>query len=126
MAINQAADRVLEASVREGPAAPGVAIIDLRGDIDASAEDALNGAYVQASAGSPRIVLLNFREAGYINSTGIALIVGLLAQARKSGRRLFTTGLSDHYREIFEITRLADFMKIYPDEASALAEANES
>jgi hypothetical protein len=28
-------------------------------------------------------------------------------------------GLSDHYLEIFQITRLADFLDIYPDENSA-------
>jgi hypothetical protein len=32
-------------------------------------------------------------------------------------------GLSDHYIEIFEITRLADFMTIYPDEASVLSDS---
>ena len=56
----------------------------------------------------------------YINSTGIALIVGLMAQARKSNRRLLTYGLSDHYVEIFRITRLADFIGIFPNEQSAL------
>jgi hypothetical protein len=29
--------------------------------------------------------------------------------------------LSDHYVEIFQITRLVDFLTLYPDEASALA-----
>ena len=48
------------------------------------------------------------------------LIVGVLAQARKAKRPISTCGLSDHYTEIFQITRLADFMSIYPDEASAL------
>ena len=66
-------------------------------------------------------MLLKFDKVDYINSTGIALIVGLLAQARKSGRRLLTSGLSPHYLEIFQITRLSDFMQIYPDEAAALA-----
>jgi hypothetical protein len=28
--------------------------------------------------------------------------------------------LSEHYQEIFRITRLADFMQMYADEASAL------
>ena len=56
-----------------------------------------------------------------MNSTGIALIVGLLAQARKSHRRLVVCGLSEHYQEIFRITRLSDFMQIYSDEISALA-----
>jgi anti-anti-sigma factor len=55
-------------------------------------------------------VLLNFSGVEYINSTGIALIVGVLAQVRKAKRHLSTFGLSDHYTEIFQITRLADFM----------------
>jgi anti-anti-sigma factor len=59
----------------------------------------------------------------YINSTGIALIVGLLAKTRQNHKRLVTYGLSDHYLEIFHITRLTDFMTIVPDEASALAES---
>ena len=96
-------------------------IIDLHGEINAFGEDALNNAYAEANQQNPRVILLNFSGVDYINSTGIALIVGLLAQARKSGQRLFTTGLSSHYVEIFQITRLSDFMNIYPDEASALA-----
>jgi anti-sigma B factor antagonist len=55
-----------------------------------------------------------------MNSTGIALVVGLLARARKSKRRIVACGLSPHYREIFEITRLADFMPVFRDETSAL------
>jgi hypothetical protein len=31
-----------------------------------------------------------------------------------------TTGLSEHYQEIFRITRLSDFLSVYPDEATAL------
>ncbi len=102
----------------------GVAVIDLHGEINAGAEETLNRAYAQATAANSGNVLLNFAEVDYINSTGIALIVGLLAQARKAGRRLLTSGLSEHYVEIFKITRLADFMSIYPDESAALAGLN--
>ena len=98
----------------------GVVAIDLAGDIDGSADAAMNAAYAQAEAAGSDPVLLNFSGVGYINSTGIALIVGLLAQARKSHRKLVTYGLSDHYQEIFRITRLSDFMGMYDDEASAL------
>lgn len=100
---------------------PNASVIDLTGDIDGTAEDALQKAYGDAVSLKPHAVLLNFANVGYINSKGIALIVMLLAQARKSGTRLLTTGLSPHYVEIFNITRLSDFMKIYPDEQSALA-----
>ncbi len=51
-----------------------------------------------------------------MNSTGIALIVGLLARARTNGQTLSVRGLTPHYREIFEITRLADFMTIVDEE----------
>ena len=92
-----------EASVR---AQDNVAIIDLRGEINGQSEAALNEAYAQATRQNPAKVLLNFSGVDYINSTGIALIVGLLAQSRKNGRSLLTCGLSEHYVEIFKITRL--------------------
>lgn len=104
----------LQATVRERG---GIAVIDLTGDVNASAETALNDAYAEATASGAGAVALNFEHADYINSTGIALIVGLLAQARTSGIEVKAFGLSDHYREIFEITRLADFMTI-TDEGS--------
>lgn len=99
----------------------GVAVVDLNGDIDRSAEAALADAYAAAAAmDSP--ILLNFASVGYINSTGIALIVGLLASARRDGHRISACGLSEHYRQIFEITRLSDFMPLYSDEPSAVDE----
>lgn len=98
----------------------GQPVIDLLGEINAFASGDLNAAYGEAETQSPGDILLNFSQVDYINSTGIALIVGLLAKARQSGRRLKVCGLSDHYMEIFNITRLIDFMSVYPDEASAL------
>lgn len=112
--------KTLEASVRR---LPGIAIIDMSGEINSFAEETLNTAYSEALTSNPSDILLNFNEVDYINSTGIALIVSLLAQARKSNKRLSSFGLSDHYVEIFQITRLSDFIDIYPDEMSALAQA---
>ena len=111
--------KTLEAAVRNQPSA---AIVDLHGEINAFAEDVLNAAYAEAEGRGTDIILLNFSDVDYINSTGIALIVSLLARARKNHRRLLAYGLSDHYVEIFHITRLADFMSVFPDEASALAD----
>ena len=96
-------------------------MIDLTGDVNASAEEALDDAYARATASRPGSIALNFERADYINSTGIALIVGLLAQARKQGTEVKAFGLSDHYREIFEITGLADFMTITDNEGRAVS-----
>ena len=92
------------------------AVIALTGDIDSSAEGNLMAAYDEAVRIS-RSIVLDFSQTAYINSTGIALIVGLLAQARAHGAQITASGLSPHYREIFEITRLADFMTIVDGDA---------
>ncbi|HEY7985198.1 MAG TPA: STAS domain-containing protein [Ktedonobacterales bacterium] len=109
--------RTLEATVRHQAT---TAIVDLHGEINGFAEPALNGAYAAAESESPRVIVLNFKAVDYINSTGIALIVQLLARARASHISLRAVGLSAHYVEIFQITRLSDFVEMFPDEASAL------
>jgi anti-anti-sigma factor len=91
----------------------GIAVIDLTGEVSAAAEQMLLEAYAQ-TGGKP-VVLLDFSAVDYINSTGIALIVGLLGQARAAGQEVQARGLAEHYREIFRITRLSDFMTILDD-----------
>jgi anti-sigma B factor antagonist len=97
----------------------GATVIAMPAQIDINSEATLDTAYSEvAPAGS---LVLNFSGTEYINSSGIALIVGILARARKEHRAVVAYGLSDHYREIFEVTRLADFMGVYADERAALA-----
>lgn len=94
----------------------GGAVISLSGDVDGTAADVLTSAYDQAVAeGDPASIVLDFAEVGYINSTGIALIVSVLAKARSQRRKVVASGLSEHYREIFDITRLSDFIELFPD-----------
>jgi anti-anti-sigma factor len=98
----------------------GGAVLDLKGEIDGFAQETLDATYAEAEK-SEGPILLNFEGVDYINSTGIALIVGLLARARAAKRDLSAYGLSEHYVEIFNITRLSDFMGVFPDEESALS-----
>ena len=115
------AGRHLEGEVR--PTQAG-AVLDLRGEINGFAQEALDAAYEETEAINPEAILLNFEEVDYINSTGIALIVGVLAKVRASKRRLLTYGLSEHYRNIFQITRLDDAIGIYDSEESAVRAAD--
>ena len=96
-----------------------LAIIELHGDIDITAEAGLRGAYADSAAVDASAVLLDFADIAYINSTGIALIVRLLADARRDHREIRACGISPHYVEIFRITRLSDYMRIFDDAASA-------
>jgi len=99
--------------------------IDLQGELNSAADQELNKAFTEAQKSNPAIILLNFTNVSYINSTGIALVVGVIAQAQNKHQKLVVYGLSDHYVRIFQITRLADFLEIATDETSALAKLSE-
>jgi anti-anti-sigma factor len=93
-------------------AIPREARLVMRGDVDIAADEVLAAAYDQATAAGATRVVLDFGSVEYINSTGIALIVRMLAEARRDHREVIALGLSDHYREIFRITRLSDYLTI--------------
>jgi anti-sigma B factor antagonist len=106
---------------------PGAAVIELAGEVDGSAAAVLTAAYERAVSdaaanGEVSTVVLDFAAVDYINSTGIALIVSVLARARAERRKVVASGLSPHYREIFDITRLSDFIELFPDLDRAVSE----
>ncbi len=96
-------------------------IIDIQGDVSAFAEQVLMSAYDEANTPTTRTIILNFTGLEYMNSSGIGLIVTLLIRVNRQKQRLMACGLSEHYRHIFELTRLSDAIKMYDTEASAVA-----
>ena len=105
-------EAALVASVEDGK---GPSRIVLSGRLDRDGEKTLADAYAAAAARASETVEVDFSDVDYINSTGIALVVRLLADARRDGRPVQARGLSEHYREIFRITRLSDLMTIVDD-----------
>jgi anti-sigma B factor antagonist len=101
-----------------------VSIIDVEGEFNAFAEAVLMEAYNQASDGQARAIILNFEELEYMNSSGIGLLVTLLIRINREKQRLLTYGLSEHYRSIFQITRLDDAIAIHDSEEEAVRAAN--
>ena len=99
------------------------AIIDISGDVTAASEDALMAAYNRASEDRARAIVLNFSGLDYMNSGGIGLLVTLLVRANRQRQRLLAYGLTEHYRQIFELTRLDEAIAIYESEEEALAAA---
>jgi anti-sigma B factor antagonist len=98
-------------------------IIDIQGEINAFAENVLMDAYTQATSQGAKNIVLNFSELSYMNSSGIGLLVTLLIRANRQKQSLVAYGLSDHYKQIFELTRLNESIKIYSSEADAIADA---
>ena len=105
------------------PAGDGVAVIELTGDVTAACESELMDAYREAGRAEIRGIVLDFTGLDYMNSSGIGLLVTLLVRARREGRQISAYGLSDHYRQIFELTRLDVVISVHDDEERALAAA---
>lgn len=99
-------------------------IIDIHGEINAFAEGALMDAYTQATTSGAKNILLNFTNLEYMNSSGIGLLVTLLIRASRQKQKLLAYGLNEHYRQIFELTRLNEAVHIYNSEQEALAAIN--
>jgi len=100
---------------------PSVSVIDIQGEVSAFAEDVLMAAYAEAATPTTRHIVLNFTGLEYMNSSGIGLLVTLLIRANRQKQKMLAYGLSDHYRQIFELTRLNEAIGLYDSEAAALA-----
>jgi anti-sigma B factor antagonist len=81
------------------------------------------GAYTEGAADGVRAVILNFTGLEYMNSGGIGLLVTVLVRANRAKQKLLAFGLTEHYQQIFELTRLDEAIGIYATEADALAAA---
>ena len=107
---NTSADRIDERTL----------VIRVRGDVTAASEGPLMAAYCQAGE-KTRAIVLDFSGLDYMNSGGIGLLVTLLVRANRQKQKLLACGLNEHYRQIFELTRLDEAIGIHDTEAAALA-----
>jgi anti-sigma B factor antagonist len=98
-------------------------VIAVTGDVTAQTEGVLMEAYGRAAEDGVTSVVLDFTGLDYMNSGGIGLLVMLLVRAQREGRAVLAFGLTDHYRQIFELTRLDEAIAIHASEADALAAA---
>lgn len=94
-------------------------VISLFGDLTADAESAISSAFEAAK--DHEVVILDFSDLGYMNSSGIGLLVTTLVRAQREGVRLVACGLDDHYREIFSLTRLDEAIPVYANSDEALS-----
>ncbi|HJQ77676.1 MAG TPA: STAS domain-containing protein [Acidimicrobiia bacterium] len=98
----------------------GVRVIDVEGEITSFSDQQIAEAHEEAGDGASAVIL-NFEGLEYMNSGGIGLLVTTLIRAQRAGHALRAYGLTDHYRQIFTLTRLDEAISIYEDEASAVA-----
>lgn len=97
--------------------------IDVTGEVTSEAQQQLTEVYDQATSAGVKHILLNFSDLDYMNSSGIGLLVTLLIRVQRQGQQLLAYGLNDHYRRIFELTRLDQAIRIFENETGAIQAA---
>jgi anti-anti-sigma factor len=97
-----------------------VSVIKIRGDLTAITGAAVEDAYKKESTAGARKILLYFDKEGYINSGGIAILIGMASESRKNEQIMRFTGLSDHFQKIFNMVGLTKYIEIFHSEESAL------
>lgn len=99
-----------------------VSVISIKGDVTTITGETIEDAYHKVSAEGAKKILLLFDKEGYINSGGIAVLIGIASECRKKEQIIRITGLSDHFHKIFDMVGLTKYTEIYPTEESALRE----
>jgi anti-sigma B factor antagonist len=102
------------------PYPPDAAVIAVAGDVTAACEQDLMAAHEQASDIGAKTIVLDFSGMEYMNSGGIGMLVTLLVRGQRRQQRIAAVGLSQHYRQIFELTRLDEAIGLFDDTAAAV------
>jgi anti-sigma B factor antagonist len=69
---------------------------------------------------NPKKLILNLQQVPYMDSSAIAVLVESLQRLRKTGGKIFLTGLQPRVKGLLEIARLDTIFSIAKDEAEAL------
>jgi anti-anti-sigma factor len=96
-----------------------ISVLRFTGDISSTSKDSVIGAWQSVDGNGP--VLLDFSKVDYINSSGIALIIQMLMEADKTGRKVAAFGLTPHFQKVFTMVGIAKYAGLYKDEPTASA-----
>jgi anti-anti-sigma factor len=97
-----------------------VTVLDIKGDITAFSEPFLNSAYKNSNDSGAKKILLKFEDTAYINSGGIAVLIQILAQTKRNNQAIGITGLSDHFKKVFNMVGITKFAAIHSSLDDAL------
>jgi|SRR5436190_9576807 len=98
-----------------------VSVIDIRGEVTASSARPIEDAYQGVSAAGAQKILLVFATDCYINSGGIAVLIGILAECKKKAQVVRMTGLTPHFKKVFAMVGLTRYAPIEASEDEAVA-----
>jgi anti-anti-sigma factor len=96
------------------------AVVEAQGDIDLARSNRFQHALLEVLDERPERMVVDLADVPYMDSSGVASLVKLLARAGRQEVSLRLAGMSRRVRSIFEITRLDTVFEIYPTQEEAL------
>lgn len=97
-----------------------IPVLHISGEITSESEEVLLGEYDKLEPAQKARVILHFGDTRYINSSGIAILIGIINRANEHKGRVEFAGLSPHFRKVMDIVGLTDFVKVYDSLQDAL------
>ena len=96
------------------------AILDMKGDVTSFADDMLKSIVRSMVEEGFECIVFNFAEVSYINSSGIAVLIGIVTKFTSQGITFNVYGLTMHFRKIFRMIGLTQYVNVVNSEAEAL------
>jgi anti-sigma B factor antagonist len=101
--------------------AGGVVVIEVEGQLIVGNRQELKQQVLDALEAGSRKFLIDFTKTGYIDSSGLGVLVSLSKKIREEGGDLRLAGLNEDLKTLFELTKLDTLFAITESAAEALA-----
>lgn len=99
----------------------GWTVLAVVGELDVATAPRLRQEGVRLATAAGARIALDLSGCGFLDSTGLGVIVGMLKRVRTHGGELVIVGAEAHVRKVFEITRIADIVALHDTLDEALA-----
>jgi anti-sigma B factor antagonist len=99
----------------------GVPALIISGEVDLQHSPDLRAALRVHSKARRPVLLVDFANVTYLDSSGLATLVEYYQTSRQFGGKIALYNLAPRIRNVLEIARLDRIFSVYPDEASALS-----
>ena len=99
----------------------GVVVVGVDGQLIVGNRQELKQKVIEALEGGAKQFVIDFTRTGYIDSSGLGVLVSLSNKIREQGGDLRLAGLNEDLQTLFELTKLDTLFSIAKTPAEALA-----
>ncbi|MDP9292697.1 MAG: STAS domain-containing protein [Verrucomicrobiota bacterium] len=105
------------------PTTQSSSVLPLEGDIDLHVSPRVASSLGAMVEEKPKKLVIDLSHVSYIDSSGLAVLIEGMQNVEAYGGKFSLAGLQESVRPIFEIARLDQVFRIFPDVEAALAAA---